>query len=343
MSFVLRKIKPSHTPFKRGEAFFVAGLLGCICAVGAEENESAYSSLPSLTHPSSVELDLLTPTIPKKDEYETTAEYEARLGRLRESPQNRLTVFLPLRHSYQADAERYEISSCIEQRVSGFSNRQEFSGENAMGAHWDWVEITGRTNVVKVENCETFYIPVSLEEARAIRDGVSAIGEVTLFEQEPYTSGNSFASPEFGKSLLDKRLTYTYRGMLEILYFGQADTGEVIHFFNFREDNKRERDRIEAARINESNWQKSEYRPIVKVTPIYPRRAQSRGITGVCEVTFTVTVQGGIRDPVAQCTPAGIFESASVKAARKLKYKPHTQDGRPVEVSGVSYKYYYEP
>ena len=40
-----------------------------------------------------------------------------------------------------------------------------------------------------------------------------------------------------------------------------------------------------------------EYLPIVKVAPIYPRRAQTRGITGYCIVEYTVTKSGSIRDP----------------------------------------------
>ena len=42
-----------------------------------------------------------------------------------------------------------------------------------------------------------------------------------------------------------------------------------------------------------------EYLPIVKVAPIYPRRAQTRGISGYCIVEYTVTKSGSIRDPVA--------------------------------------------
>ena len=35
-----------------------------------------------------------------------------------------------------------------------------------------------------------------------------------------------------------------------------------------------------------------EYLPIVKVAPIYPRRAQSRGVSGYCIVEYTVTTSG---------------------------------------------------
>jgi periplasmic protein TonB len=86
-----------------------------------------------------------------------------------------------------------------------------------------------------------------------------------------------------------------------------------------------------------------EYLPIVKVAPIYPRRAQSRGISGYCIVEYTVTASGAIRDPVAvDCQPAGVFEKASVKASLKFKYKPRVVDGVAIEVAGVQNKFTYE-
>lgn len=85
-----------------------------------------------------------------------------------------------------------------------------------------------------------------------------------------------------------------------------------------------------------------EYLPIVKVAPIYPRRAQTRGISGYCIVEYTVTTSGAIRDPVAvDCEPAGVFEKASVKAAGKFKYKPRVVDGEAIEVAGVQNKFTY--
>jgi len=86
-----------------------------------------------------------------------------------------------------------------------------------------------------------------------------------------------------------------------------------------------------------------EYLPIVKVAPIYPRRAQTRGISGYCIVEYVVTKTGSIRDPIAvDCSPQGVFESASVKAAEKFKYKPRVVDGEPIEVAGVQNKFTYE-
>jgi protein TonB len=85
-----------------------------------------------------------------------------------------------------------------------------------------------------------------------------------------------------------------------------------------------------------------EYLPIVKVAPIYPRRAQTRGIEGYCIIEYTVTKSGAIRDPqVVDCSPSGIFDRASVKASLKFKYKPRVVDGEAIEVAGVQNKFTY--
>jgi protein TonB len=87
-----------------------------------------------------------------------------------------------------------------------------------------------------------------------------------------------------------------------------------------------------------------EYLPIVKVAPIYPRRALERGITGECMVTYTVTTAGTVKDVSVvegYCTDP-IFERPSVEAALRFKYKPRVVDGQPIEVRGVFNRFYYE-
>ena len=86
-----------------------------------------------------------------------------------------------------------------------------------------------------------------------------------------------------------------------------------------------------------------EYLPIVKVQPIYPRRAQSRGIEGYVIVEFTVTKSGTTRDiRIVEAVPPGIFDRASTAAAAKFKYKPRVVDGQPIEVPGVQNKITFE-
>jgi len=87
-----------------------------------------------------------------------------------------------------------------------------------------------------------------------------------------------------------------------------------------------------------------DYLPIVKVAPIYPNRALTRGIEGFCVVQYTVTRQGTTRDPFViedQCT-SSLFHRASINAALKFKYKPRIMDGEAVEVPGVQNKFTYE-
>ena len=82
--------------------------------------------------------------------------------------------------------------------------------------------------------------------------------------------------------------------------------------------------------------QDGEYLPIVKVNPIYPRRAQTRGIEGYVVLEFTVTKTGAVSDPiVVEAKPPGIFDRAATNAALKFKYKPKVVNGEPIEVPGV--------
>jgi len=78
-----------------------------------------------------------------------------------------------------------------------------------------------------------------------------------------------------------------------------------------------------------------EYLPIVRVEPMYPRRAQSRGIEGFCDMEFTVTQTGEVIDAVAINCSSSVFENASVKAVLKWKYKPRVVNGEPIDSPGV--------
>jgi periplasmic protein TonB len=86
-----------------------------------------------------------------------------------------------------------------------------------------------------------------------------------------------------------------------------------------------------------------DYLPIVKVAPIYPRRAQSRGLEGYVIVEFTVTKNGSVKDPIViEAKPEGVFDRAALDAALKFKYKPRVVDGTPAEVAGVQNKISFE-
>ena len=78
------------------------------------------------------------------------------------------------------------------------------------------------------------------------------------------------------------------------------------------------------------------YVPIFKVPPLYPRRAQERGIEGCVMLEFAVTKVGAVRDPVVLWSiPSGIFDRAAMRSALKFKYKPQIRDGEAIDVRGV--------
>jgi protein TonB len=82
-----------------------------------------------------------------------------------------------------------------------------------------------------------------------------------------------------------------------------------------------------------------DYLPIVKVAPIYPRRAQARGIAGYVIVEFTVTKNGSVKDPmVVEANPESLFDRAAMNAVLKFKYKPRVVDGEAMAVAGVQNK-----
>ncbi len=81
-----------------------------------------------------------------------------------------------------------------------------------------------------------------------------------------------------------------------------------------------------------------EYLPIVKVAPIYPRRAQTRGIEGWVLLSFTVTETGSVIDPVViDAEPQGIFDRAAMKAVERFKYKPRVVNGKAMAVHNVEH------
>ncbi len=85
-----------------------------------------------------------------------------------------------------------------------------------------------------------------------------------------------------------------------------------------------------------------EYLPIFRAPPIYPRRAQERGLCGYVDLSFTVTAAGSVRDPIVTASSSSMFESAAKKAAVKYKYKPRQVGGKPVDVSGVEVRISFE-
>jgi protein TonB len=83
------------------------------------------------------------------------------------------------------------------------------------------------------------------------------------------------------------------------------------------------------------NIAEGDYLPIVRVAPVYPARALSRGLEGYVDMSFTVTTAGTVRDPIVLFSTSSLFERSATRAVMKFKYKPRVVDGIPVDVSGV--------
>mgnify|MGYP001196138377 FL=1 len=97
-----------------------------------------------------------------------------------------------------------------------------------------------------------------------------------------------------------------------------------------------------------------EYLPLFFVGPKYPRKAQEKGTEGYVVVSFTVTKKGTVKnaeviegkcgdmdDPKSGMRSCSVFNTSSLKAASKLKYKPKVIDGNPVKQDNVLHRYSY--
>jgi protein TonB len=51
------------------------------------------------------------------------------------------------------------------------------------------------------------------------------------------------------------------------------------------------------------NIAEGDYLPIVRVAPVYPARALSRGLEGFVDLSFTVTTAGTVKDPICSSAP----------------------------------------
>lgn len=83
--------------------------------------------------------------------------------------------------------------------------------------------------------------------------------------------------------------------------------------------------------------------PLVNIQPQYPTRAAQRGIEGWCQVSFTVTAEGGVRDVVVvDAEPQGMFDRSSIRAAERFRFQPRVVNGEAVDVPNVQYVFRYQ-
>ncbi len=76
--------------------------------------------------------------------------------------------------------------------------------------------------------------------------------------------------------------------------------------------------------------------PLVRVEPVYPERALSRGIEGWVLVEFTITAAGTTTDVRAvESQPPGVFDASGIKAVQSWKYTPKVEGGSAVDRRGM--------
>jgi protein TonB len=79
--------------------------------------------------------------------------------------------------------------------------------------------------------------------------------------------------------------------------------------------------------------------PLVRIQPMYPRRAAQQRIEGWVLLEFTISTKGAVKNArVIKAKPPNIFDRAALQAILKWKYKPKIVDGVPVETRGVQVK-----
>ena len=83
----------------------------------------------------------------------------------------------------------------------------------------------------------------------------------------------------------------------------------------------------------------SEVTPIVRIEPLYPRKAALRGVEGFVILSFDITPLGTVSGvKILQSSPPQIFNQSAKQALLRWKYKPKTIRGKPVKQKGLKVK-----
>ena len=76
--------------------------------------------------------------------------------------------------------------------------------------------------------------------------------------------------------------------------------------------------------------------PLARIEPTYPHKARQQGIEGWVFVQFDVTNTGFTKNiKILDSKPLRIFNEGAVRAVRRWKHRPKTEDGKPVEQIGL--------
>jgi len=195
------------------------------------------------------------------------------------------------------------------------------------------------------------YADVLLAEAMSGSSRVSsktrfakAAYEIYSKKNGPESVGATLASFQLGKF---KMAQGKYKS--SIPYFLQAtknsNVANYTHAFlaqAYDRTNQRDKATEHVLMIKQSDiTQDQDYLPLFVRSPDYPLTAQRKGIEGYAVVELTVSKEGLVLNPIViEEKPKGKkFGKAALKGASSLRYVPRFEDGEPVEVPGVLYKF----
>ena len=74
---------------------------------------------------------------------------------------------------------------------------------------------------------------------------------------------------------------------------------------------------------------------VLRVPPVYPGKALSQGREGWAKVSFIISEEGEVIEPMIEDSSHPDFNAGTLRAIEKWRYKPATLDGKPVEQSMV--------
>ena len=257
-------------------------------------------------------------------------------------------VILRAKYSWRDSHKKFFNSRNASSGYSGQTAIQKNIGTSTM--------VSSRTDyydVVFLENLKNTYtyslpfaeIPVSIDEMKVDEKDYSAylVFSISPVNNGHYLTGNgrltdrkepTINSP-YERMTYERQIYATHRGLL------LEKSGKVI--FNSTPKQK-----------TKIKKKPGDYVPLFKIQPIYPRRAQERGTQGYAVVKFSITESGSVDNvelvegfcgnpdlPKSELIPCTMFNSASVRAAKKMKYKPRIENGKPVRVDDVNHSFTY--
>lgn len=81
--------------------------------------------------------------------------------------------------------------------------------------------------------------------------------------------------------------------------------------------------------------------PLRQPLPVYPDAALRKGLSGQCDVYFSIDAAGRPFNVDAECSDP-VFERSSESAVRKVQFAAKVVDGRPVGQDNLVYPFVYE-